>query len=271
MVSQRSSFVIVLAAAGLAASQSLSSLGVSQQCQNTLNNIIANPDVSQCLQVFNAINIFDTAANTSVVPAINTWLTSVCGAAPCSNATLMAAAQNITSGCQSDLNNIGISSSDVQQIANSVLPLYPTVRKIACLADNNSNKSLCVTEVLNDLQDAIGPLSINNIISTVQGLLNGTETVSIPKNVTCNDCTQAAWAIIKQDDPSVASNTQVTNVISNQCGSEFVQASQPSDIVESSGTPSPGAALGSRISYSSFAGLAAIPLIGMLAGSALVL
>lgn len=269
MTFNRSSLVI-LAAAGLAASQSLSSLGLSQQCQDALSGSFANPEVSACLNVFTALNIFSTTANTSVVPAIDNWLHGVCAAAPCSNSTLSAAATNITTGCQSDLNSIGISSSDAQDIVNTVLPLYSTIRKVACLEDTKNSNILCVTEVLDDLQDAIGPLSVNNIISTAQGVFNGSEQISIPKNVTCNDCTEAAWAIIRQDVPSLASNTDVTNTISSQCGNDFVNASQPSEIAEASSTPSSGAALGSSISFKGFA-LAGVPLIGMLAGSALVL
>jgi len=273
MTGQRSSFVILLAA-GLATSQSLSSLGLSQQCQDTLTNSLANPDVSKCLNVFSAINIFTTTANTSIIQPVDTWLQGLCAASPCSNDTLTQAAQNITTGCQSDLSSIGISSEEAQNIVSTVLPYYPTVRKVVCLEDNkDSNHSLCVTELLNDLQSDIGTLSINNIISTVQEIVNGTSNASVPKNLTCNDCTQAAWAIIKQDIPSAASDTLVNQTITNQCGSSFASGSQPSDIVESSGsaTPSQGAALGAHITYERFVGLAAVPLAGLLAGSALLL
>lgn len=270
MTFQRSS-ILLMAAAGLAASQSLSSLGVSQQCQDALSASIANPEINSCLNVFTALNIFATTANTSVVPAIDNWLSGVCAASPCSNSTLMAAAQNITTGCQNDLNNIGISSDDAQNIVNTVLPFYPTIRKVACLKDTkSSNNTLCVTEVLDDLQDAIGSLSINNIISTAQGVINGTETISIPKNVTCNDCTEAAWAVIRQDIPAAATNTDVTNAIASQCGNDFVTAPQPSEIVEATGAASSGAALGSGVSFSGFS-LAGVPLVGMLIGGALVL
>lgn len=270
MTSQRSSFLILLAAAGLAASQSLGGLGLSQQCSNTLTAAIANPNLSQCLNIVAALNIFTTTANTSVVPAVNNWLTGVCSAVPCDNSTLTQAAQNITTGCQSDLSNFGISSQEAQNIANSVVQFYPTVRKVACL-ETSSNHSLCVTNVLDDLQAVVGPLSTNNIVSISQGVLNGSSTVSIPKSVTCNDCTEAAWAIIKQDDPSITSDSTITGVISNTCGSDFLNATQPNDIVEATGSATPGAALGSHITFDRFLGVTAVPLFGILAGSALLL
>jgi len=271
----QSQVLVLAAAAGLAVSQSLSGLGLSQQCQDTLNNALANPDLSKCLNVFNAINIFTTAANTSIVQPVDTWLEGVCAASPCSNDTLTQAAQNITTGCQSDLSSIGVNSDETSAIQNSIQQIYPTVRKVACLSDSKaSGQPLCVTELLNELQSDIGTLSINNIVSIVQGVINGTSSgISIPKNITCNDCTEAAWAIIKGDFPDVASNSDITGPISSQCGSDFVTASQPSDIVESSGTAtsSPGAALGGQISFSNFAGLVMASLISAIAGSALLL
>jgi len=273
MTGFRAQFLVLVAAAGLAASQSLSSLGLSQQCQDTLSNALANPNLSQCLNIFNAINIFETTANSSIIQPVDTWLEGVCAAQPCSNDTLSQAAQNITTGCQTDLSNVGISSDEAQSFVSSVLPLYPTIRKVACLADN-SNHSLCVTEVLTDLQNAIGTLSINNIVSTVEGIINGTSSgISVPKSVTCNDCTEAAWAIIKQDVPQAASDTQLTGAIASQCGSDFVNASQPTDIVESSGSASAssGAAIGGYVSFNGFVGLAVVPLISALAGTALLL
>jgi len=271
----QSQVLALAAAAGLAASQSLSSLGLSQQCQDTLNNALANPDLSKCLNIFNAINIFSTTANTSVIQPVDSWLQGVCAASPCSNDTLTQAAQNITTGCQSDLSSIGVSSGDASAIQNGIQQIYPTVRKVACLSDSKaSGHPLCVTELLNDLQSSIGTLSVNNIVSIVQGVINGTSSgISIPKNVTCNDCTEAAWAIIKGDFPDLASDNTVTGPISSQCGSDFVTASQPSDIVESSGTASasPGAALGNQITFSNFAGLAMASLVSAIAGSALLL
>jgi len=269
MTGQRSSFLMLLAAAGLAASQSISGLGLSQQCQNVLTAALANPNLTQCLNTITAINIFTTTANTSIVPAVDNWLKGVCAAAPCDNSTLTQAAQNITSGCQSDLSNLGISSQDAQNIVNDVVQFYPTVRKVACL-ETKANNSLCVTDVLDDLQAVVGPLSTNNIVSIGQGVLSGNSTVSIPKSVTCNDCTEAAWAIIKQDDPAVTSNTQITGVISNTCGSDFLNATQPTDVVEAVGSATPGAALGSHITFDRFLGVAAVPLFGMMAGSSLL-
>jgi len=275
MVGFRSNFLVLIAAAGLAVSQSLSSLGLSEQCQTTLNNALANSELSNCLQIFNAINIFETTANTSIIQPVNNWLQSVCGSPSCSNATLSQAAQNITTGCQSDLSNAGISTEEAQNVVNTILPLYPTIRKVACLSDNKSaNHTLCVTEVLTDLQSAVGTLSINNIVSAVQGAISGSsQGITVPKNVTCNDCTQAAWAIIRQEVPQAASDTQLTGAIANQCGNDFANGSQPSDIVESSGTASssPGAALGGHVTFNHFIGLAVVPLVSVLAGTALLL
>jgi len=275
MPGQVSSFVFVLAAAGLAASQSLSSLGLSQQCQNALSGtLLGNPAIQSCLNSASALNIFDTTANTSVVQPVNTWLEGICGNPACDNSTVQAAAQNITTGCQSDLSSLGLSQQTVQNIASIVVQVYGTARKVACLEDSKApGDPLCVTEFLTDLQNIIGPLSINNIVSTVTAIVEGKETVTIPQNVTCNDCTTAAWATIRQDFPALAQDTDVTGPLSNQCGASFINATPPKDIIQSSGTASSssGAALGMRVSFERLSAVAAVPLVALLAGSALLL
>jgi hypothetical protein len=85
--------------------------------------------------VFLAINIFETTANTSIVPAVNNWLEGICATAPCDNSTLSQAAQNITTGCQTDFSSIGITLQEAQNIANDIVQYYPTIRKVACLEE----------------------------------------------------------------------------------------------------------------------------------------
>jgi hypothetical protein len=135
-----------------------------------------------------------------------------------------------------------------------------------------SNNQLCITEFLDNLQSIVGPLSTNNLVTIGQEIINGNSTVTIPKNDTCNDCTQAAWAIIMQDVPSVASDSTITGPIASTCGESFLNGTKPTDIVESSGSASPSqnAALGTHITYERFVGVAVVPLIGLLIGSAIL-
>jgi len=274
MISSRSQVIGLLFAAGFVTSQSLSGLGLSQQCQDTLTSSLANPEISQCLNVFSAFNIFDADSNASIIPSVDTWLEGICGTASCSNDTLAQAAQNITTGCQTDLSDHGISTEEAQKISSTILKVYSTAHDLVCLSDNSASGTLCVTELLTDLQNIVGTLSINNIVSTAQGIYNGTYTgisASDLKNITCNDCTQAAWAIIKGEFPEVASNSDVTGAISEQCGADFLTGTQPTNILESSGKPSAGAALGSHVTFNAFIGIALVPLISVFAGSALFL
>lgn len=100
------------------------------QCFAALSNIAANTAASQCLAV-NALIPVVTAAqgNSSLIPPLNNWLGSMCGAPACSNDTLAAVVTNLTSGCSTYLNI----SSDPTSLIPKVQSLYPTVRKILCL------------------------------------------------------------------------------------------------------------------------------------------
>jgi hypothetical protein len=78
---------------------------------------------------------------------------------------------------------------------------------------------MCITEELNNVQNVIGPLSINNLFSSLTSMF--TNPANIPKNDTCTACTQAAFTIAKQDFPSLFNgNTQQT--IASECGPDFI-------------------------------------------------
>lgn len=57
------------------------------------------------------------------------FMSGLCYSQPCSNATLMTAAQTIMTGCSSDLQKENISTS----IVTDAFGAYPTVRETLCL------------------------------------------------------------------------------------------------------------------------------------------
>lgn len=76
-----------------------------------------------------------TSGNTSVVPTFNTWLTGLCSKPACSNQTISALVQNVTSGCSSELSSLGFGNVDASELTALVETAYPTVRKVFCLAE----------------------------------------------------------------------------------------------------------------------------------------
>jgi len=225
---------LLIAGAGLAVAQSISS-----QCSSALLAVVASPDAT-CLDLSLLAPLATSDPNTSVIPTVNDWLTGMCSQGPCSNATLQAVVANITTGCSSDLASLGLSTNDPTTLATTVEAAYPTVRQVACLKDTSAN-TLCVTEVLTDIQSSTTTLSINGIASLITQAMSGT-TIDLPQNTTCSNCSKAAYTIVAQGYPTLQTTDEAT--IQSECGASFTDGQMPSDIQEtaSNSTTSTGGA-----------------------------
>ena len=80
---------------------------------------------------------------------------------------------------------------------------------------NFSNGNNCLASTLSDIQSANGPLTLNSIIQfiTLGNVPN------IPPNVTCSDCTKAAYNILRNDVPRIVSDA--SEGLQQQCGANF--------------------------------------------------
>ncbi|CAE6345380.1 unnamed protein product [Rhizoctonia solani] len=210
--------VVAVAVVGSSA-QSLTNLSTS--CQAAAATIVAGP-ASECLGASGLINIAMTDPNDSLVAPIDNWLKMTCAHPPCTNATIDAAISNITKGCMSDLNSAGINASTWQYMNDFVREWYPVARQIACLKNGDS---FCVTTTLQDIEDWVGqPLSKNTIENVIPKIVSTTE---IPANLTCTDCTKAAYALIRPHlNDTERGNWD--NVATEQCGSGFINGTAPS-------------------------------------------
>jgi len=132
-------------------------------------------------------------------------------------------ATNITTGCALELSALGVSSANASSIAPAIQQFYPTVRKIVCLKDSNTN---CITQTLTNVQSVVGTLSVTNIV----GIVGKLDQVQIPTNVTCTDCMKAAYNIIKTDVPDLASD--IAPAAQSQCGAAFVDGNTPTNIAQ---------------------------------------
>lgn len=212
-----------------------SGLDVSAQCQSTLLNISSSSE-GQCLNAAGLVSVFLTSSNTSAVGPVQNWLTGLCSKDPCTNQTLAALVSNITQGCSSDLSSLGI-NGNASSITASVQQYYPVVREIACLKEyvfpgarlftadcpginilpSNNASQLCLIEELYNIQNNTGTLTPDDIYSS-QLIL---PILTLPQNVTCNNCTKEAYNIINTKYPQdITSHTNST--ISKQCGADFL-------------------------------------------------
>ncbi|KAJ8522458.1 hypothetical protein ONZ45_g927 [Pleurotus djamor] len=216
--------------AGLVAAQSLS---LSESCQNALGGVVTNSDTANCLNPSALISIALNGGNASVVQPIDNWLGGMCSAAPCSNATLEATTRSVIQGCSTDLTSIGLGTdeSSISSVVSQIQLYYPTVRKIACLKNSNT---FCVTELLTEVQNTYGPLTINNL----PNLLASISPTQLPTNITCSSCSKEAYNIIKQDFPVVQSDSDP--MAQAECGASFIDGTTPEGITQTASNVSAG-------------------------------
>ncbi|KAG8689447.1 hypothetical protein FRC11_002532 [Ceratobasidium sp. 423] len=252
--------VVAAAIAGTSA-QSLSSLSAS--CQAAGAAVLTGP-AAECLGVAGLVNVAMTSSNQSLVTPINSWLTTTCAQPACTNATIDTAISNITTGCQSDLNSAGLTSGTLQDITDYIKEWYPVGRQVACLKQNNA---FCVTTTLQAIENWVGqPLSKNTIQTVVPKLVStGTE---VPTNLTCTDCTKAAYALIR---PHLNDANRGTwdNYVSGQCGSSYTDGTTPSGVVQSANSAIQGTSNGALSSFGGWSTTALLAGVASLAALAL--
>ncbi|KAF8072043.1 hypothetical protein FPV67DRAFT_1447483 [Lyophyllum atratum] len=220
--------LILVALAGYVSAQ------LSSGCKTALLSISTNPDAAACLTPSALIPALSGSQNTTMLDTIDTWVTTMCAASPCSDATISAVVKNITTGCAGDAS---VSSALLENI-HSAQFIYPTVRKILCLKDSGKN---CVTQTLANVQTFMsnGNKAITNLSDSNFGALiasagsfvgkleadapaaaprtrsmrfgvrsaNQTQTPSpktpssLPANMTCTTCIKSAAQIINNDYP----------------------------------------------------------------------
>lgn len=213
----------------LVAYASAQSLGISSQCQSTLTSLVVNPDAA-CLDISSLIPVVTAGSSlSSLIGPINTWLTNLCNTPACSNATIAAIVQNVTTGCTSDLSSLGFTSSDTSQVTNLVEQFYPTVRQVVCLKDGSTN---CITQTLTNIQNVTDSFNLTSIASLTTGA--GITLPNVPTNVTCTNCIKAIYNQVKSAFPSAASDA--APALQSQCGASFTDGTAPSGIVESATT-----------------------------------
>jgi len=217
-----SAIIISLITSSVFAQSTSSGQSISAQCQSSLTAIVASPD-AQCLNVGGFVPIFLGSSSASAVGSINTWLTGLCSENACSNQSLSAFVTNITQGCSSDFPSLGLNNQDLPNVISTVQELYPTVRQVSCLKDDNASQ-LCVVEELYSIQNQTGTINANNVPNIITGGIP-----SLQNNTTCNSCNKEAYNIVIENVPQLITSSDKSN-ISNQCGASFIDGKTPAGI-----------------------------------------
>ncbi|RXW21651.1 hypothetical protein EST38_g4214 [Candolleomyces aberdarensis] len=209
--------VTLVALAAYVSAQSLSS-----GCTSALSSIALNPAASSCLNPLALVSIATGNSSQSIVPAVDNWLTGVCGAPACSNETIAQVVTNITTGCSTELSVTG--ADDAGAITTLVQQYYPTVRKVLCLKDGSNN---CITQSLREIEGVVGTLSLSNIVR----LVTDPPRELLVSNITCTNCVKGVYNIVTQDIPEAAASLKTG--LDEQCGATFTDGTTPSGITQS--------------------------------------
>jgi len=231
----------------LVALAAYASAQLSPQCTAALQGIIANPAAAECLGASSLLPLLANTNSSLIIPSVDNWLQHLCAVPACSNTTLTAVTQNITTGCQSEL-GLGLSNSTVSTVIGFVEQDYPTFREAVCLKEGDTN---CIVQTLTNFQD------FN--ITTLVPFTSGADILSsLPTNISCTNCLKAIYNTINKALPSSVAADAVAPLQSH-CGASFVNGTTPSGIVESATTstsiPSNVSAASGRVSHGVFSAL----------------
>lgn len=215
---------VISFAAGL---QFVSAQSISTQCQSTLASFVSSSE-AQCLAPAALVAAVVAGPSSSVVGPINNWLTNLCAQPACTNGTISALVSNVSTGCASDLQSMGLTMEELADLPSMAEETYPTARKVACLADTSNGNKLCMTETLTNLQPYTGTLTLSSIMSVMMQFASGSIS-NVPSNVTCTDCTRAAYDTINQAYP-MAVSTNVNQSIASECGADFLTSAPPATV-----------------------------------------
>ncbi|KAG8723653.1 hypothetical protein FRC09_002315 [Ceratobasidium sp. 395] len=221
--------IAAAAAAGVSAQGSWMQGGssLSSSCQNALAGVVTGP-AGTCLNVSGLMGIAATGANDSLIPPIDSYLSTTCSQPACTNTTIDAVISNVTSGCRTDMAQRDVTDDQVETVRRYIEEFYPVAREVVCLKDSNAANQFCITESLKHLEAQIGvPLTPDNLQNLDYSTFSSNSTIM--KNLTCTDCTKAAWNIIK---PYVGSDDQakLESHLNEICGSGFANSSAPASI-----------------------------------------
>jgi len=151
----------------------------------------------------------DHSIQTTVVSSLDTWLTQMCAASPCSADTLARVAANLTLGCGASFENIAIPSGSA--LASGLQQVYPVFRDYLCLKQSAANGSYCLTERTNILPEFNG--------DPVAGLAQIAFSADMEDH--CNECTKAAFQRGAKSFPVTSIQTAGLTAV---CGANFTAA-----------------------------------------------
>jgi len=201
----------------------LSQLGVSSGCQSTLESLISSP-AAACLNLPGTLAIFSTVANSSWIPATNTWLSNFCCADPCTSDALNSTLSIAADGCSAELATFGVTTDEIIQEATTY---FPIAKEAVCLRDSSQSNGLCAITTLNALQTALGGQPLTPAVVEANYYLLLENNYALAKQLACTPCSSAAFALIQPALPQQFV-TMIDSFVGDQCGANFTSTATSS-------------------------------------------
>ncbi|KAI0320893.1 hypothetical protein OF83DRAFT_1102297 [Amylostereum chailletii] len=209
---------------------SVSAQNISSQCQSAILGIATSSE-GECINAAGLTGFVPALSNgnTSLVSPLNTWLKGLCSQQACTNDQLASLVNDVASGCSTDLASLGLNNDSISEVTATVQQYYPTARQLVCLK-NNTSTDLCVTDLLNTVQDSVGTLSANSLPQIVLQIIGGgIANSSLPLTPLCTNCGKQAYNILNTNFPSTFDSNAKT-AIQGECGANFTNGANVSDV-----------------------------------------
>ncbi|SCV71952.1 BQ2448_4646 [Microbotryum intermedium] len=234
--------VVALATVATAADSNSIATGLTTACQNAVVSLLSSafvhvawrqdaPGATVVRRVMQPN--FSPTTSGSVIAPVNSWLENVC-TRTCNSSTVDSAQTTISTGCATDITNRVATAVALQ----SAIVSYSIFRSAACL-ESTSNSTLCLTQLLTDIQEVSGNLTIAEVLSLTSNL---TSLGSIPTAEACSDCNKALFTTLEPVliNASSTEASQLRASLSSKCGATFVDSMMPSSVSTSTGNATTG-------------------------------
>lgn len=224
MISFSKTFVVLAAAAAVAAEggpaygSSNGQNTLSKACVDAVARLGANDDANECLAIPQFTNIFANP-DISVVGAVNTWLTAMCSAQPCTESTVSGDLTAAVQACPEVALWMKVPPGKTVDGDAIAKQYYPVFRKSNCLKEGST---LCSTQTLANYERVVGTLTYSKLQPLVEG-----NTSTLPASAICTNCNKAVYNILFQTFGPEQAQTSNSGKL---CGADFVNGANPPGI-----------------------------------------
>ncbi|KDE08909.1 hypothetical protein MVLG_01004 [Microbotryum lychnidis-dioicae p1A1 Lamole] len=224
--------VVAFVTVATAAESTSIATGLSSACQSAVVSLLGS-DFGTCASLTGLVAVATTSG--SIINPVNTWLENIC-TKTCNSTTLINAQKAVFTGCATDISS-GVTTAVALQAA---IASYTTFRSAACM-ESTSNSTLCLTQLLTEIQAVSGNLTITEVLSLTSNL---TSIESLPTAEACSDCNKALFTTLEPviTNASGTASSELKAGLSSKCGATFVNGMMPSSVSTTTGNATTGSA-----------------------------